>query len=445
MNKETWKDETKKLWTERQFSIETDETENRDDYSRDRARIIHSASFRRLQGKTQVLGLGESDFYRTRLTHSIEVSQIASGIAEFLKNKYKNGPHEKFIKFIPSQNLIEAISLAHDIGHPPFGHGGEVALNYLMQDYGGFEGNAQTIRICTQLGEFSENNGLNLSRRTLLGLVKYPTIHSKVVNQDSYKSLKIHQFKPPKFNFYDCDKDYFHWIIKPFTSDDRKLFKKIYETDTHRKTQYKSFDATIMELADDIAYGVHDLEDAIALKLVTRDDWSSEVESKIVRLSKAYKSDTIGGSMTTDLFSERNRTRKKVISYLVSALIKNIHIEKRMVFEHPLLDLKAVFPDDIANELQILKDFVVVNVIKMPEVKTLEYRGQEMIRRLFEAIVNNPIMLEKKHHQKYKKQHDEEGRRRVICDYIAGDTDEYATRLYHKIFTPSTGSIFDRL
>lgn len=156
------------MWAERKSPLENKEQQDRDDYSRDRARIIHSASFRRLQGKTQVLGLGESDFYRTRLTHSIEVAQIASGVADFLRDKYKND--EDINKYIPTQNLIEAIALAHDIGHPPFGHGGEYALNYLMRDDGGFEGNAQNIRICTKLGEYSDDNGLNLTRRHCLGL-----------------------------------------------------------------------------------------------------------------------------------------------------------------------------------------------------------------------------------------------------------------------------------
>lgn len=171
-------------WQERKYETFS---HNRDDYARDRARIIHSSSFRRLQGKTQVLGLGESDFYRTRLTHSLEVAQIASGITEHLYEKYRNTKHNQFI---PSQNLIEAIGLAHDIGHSPFGHGGEVALNYVMRNHGGFEGNAQTLRICTQLGEYSDSDGLNLTRRTLLGLIKYPALYSKVVNADAYDLSK---------------------------------------------------------------------------------------------------------------------------------------------------------------------------------------------------------------------------------------------------------------
>ena len=170
------------VWESRQTPLGADQRE-RDNFSRDRARVIHSAFFRRLQGKTQVLGLGESDFYRTRLTHSIEVAQVASGIVETLRD---DSSLTSFRQFLPSQTLIEAIALAHDIGHPPFGHGGEVALNYVMRNHGGFEGNAQTLRICTKLGEYSDDSGLNLTRRTLLGLLKYPAHYSSVVNSALY-------------------------------------------------------------------------------------------------------------------------------------------------------------------------------------------------------------------------------------------------------------------
>jgi dGTPase len=436
-------DEEKNLWAERKSPLENQEQQDRDDYSRDRARIIHSASFRRLQGKTQVLGLGESDFYRTRLTHSIEVAQIASGVADFLRDKYKND--EDINKYIPTQNLIEAIALAHDIGHPPFGHGGEYALNYLMRDDGGFEGNAQNIRICTRLGEYSDANGLNLTRRTLLGLVKYPEIYSKIVNEDIYKlektPLNISSFKPPKFNFYDCDKFTFDWIMEPAGSLKADFSKVEILSNKHGKTQHKSFDTTIMELADDIAYGVHDLEDSIALKLVDQSDWDKEVVEKIKKLSNGLSKRI--DEVTKQLFSRKIEIRKKAIGYLVGYFITNSEIYKKENFNHGLFKLKAQMTNDVDKELEILKEFIVKNVIHTPEVQTLQYKGQQMIIRLFEAIDANPSdLLPSKHYKKYE---DNRNDKRIICDYIAGTTDEYVTRLYHKIFTPSTGSIFDRL
>ena len=186
------------MWEERFENVGNDNFA-RDQYARDRARVIHSAFFRRLQGKTQVLGLGESDFYRTRLTHSLEVAQLGSGLVEFLIEKYKDD--SGIIESLPEKDLIEAIGLAHDIGHPPFGHGGEVALNFSMKDNGGFEGNAQTLRICTTLGEYSGQSGLNLTRRSMLGIVKYPAVYSSVVNTEIYSgagSKNIDSYKPPK-------------------------------------------------------------------------------------------------------------------------------------------------------------------------------------------------------------------------------------------------------
>jgi dGTPase len=428
-------------WQERKYATSS---HNRDDYARDRARIIHSASFRRLQGKTQVLGLGESDFYRTRLTHSLEVAQIAGGIAEHLYEKYQ---HDECAQFIPSQNLIEAIGLAHDIGHSPFGHGGEVALNYAMRDHGGFEGNAQTLRICTQLGEYSDCDGLNLTRRTLLGLIKYPATYSQVVNVNVYDSnkapLNIDSFFPPKCSVFDCDQTYFHWILEPFSTEDVQRFLTTNPSpNKHNKTQFKSFDTSIMELADDIAYGIHDLEDGIALNLITEKDWLNLVTVSF----PDYERNGIKTNITEDLFSGKNRIRKKAISYLVNYFVSQIEINARNYFASSLLDLQAVMSKTLMQELDVFKRIVALKVIETPEVQTLVYKGQQMILRLFEALANNPQrLLEQKHYAKYLQQSDESDKLRVICDYIAGDTDEYATRLYHKIFTPSNGSVFDRL
>lgn len=419
---------------------------DRDNYARDRARIIHSAFFRRLQGKTQVLGLGESDFYRTRLTHSLEVAQIASGIAEHLRNREDCAEYKSYI---PNQNFIETIGLAHDIGHPPFGHGGEYALNYLMRNHGGFEGNAQTLRICTQLGEYSEHNGLNLTRRVLLGLIKYPAMYEDVLNRTVYQESKapinIDSFKPPKYNIFECDKNKFKWILEPFSDKDIKLFKETVEIErSHKKTKYKSFDCTIMELADDISYGVHDLEDAISLNFIIEKHWR-EYEYNGLKLENIF-SDYPNKEFINNLFSGKNKVRKKAISYLVNYFASKVEINPRKIFENELLDLKASIPENIEKELEVLKKFVSEKVVKTPEVQTLEYKGQGIIIKLFDAIANNPErLLEKKHYQIYQESKNCSEKLRAICDYIAGDTDEYATRLYHKIFTPSNGSIFDRL
>ena len=187
-------------------------------YQIDRARIIHSASFRRLQAKTQILGIGDSDFYRTRLTHSMEVAQLGFGITENLKVQYKNNP--ELFDLIPTQNAIESTCLAHDIGHPAFGHGGEVALNYCMTNHGGFEGNGQTLRIVSKLAEYTQENGMNLTRRTLLGLIKYPVPFSQFEIEYPEKQqtnilslpLQLNDYHPPKC-ILDTELDLLHWCI----------------------------------------------------------------------------------------------------------------------------------------------------------------------------------------------------------------------------------------
>lgn len=430
------------VWECRQEPILSDER-NRDSYSRDRARIIHSAFFRRLQGKTQVLGLGESDFYRTRLTHSIEVAQIASGVVEVLRSDQSL---ECFHKYLPDQNLIEAISLAHDIGHPPFGHGGEVALNYVMHNHGGFEGNAQTLRVCVKLGEYSERSGLNLTRRTLLGLIKYPALYSQVLNSSIYKKreapVNLDSFKPPKCLF-DADADSLRFIFEPIDTE-RKLFQSI-ETrqGKHAATTYKALDTTILEIADDIAYGVHDLEDAIALNLISERTWRAEVHDLLLDPLSSHPLQEKIGLITTDLFSGANKQRKRAISALIGYFLRNCTILKLKKFSTELLDIQVRMNEAAQRELEILKKFVVENVIRKPEVQTLEYKGQQMIVRLFDAIANNPSrLLPEKYYNEYSEQNNNP---RIICDYIAGTTDDYATKVYHKIFTPSSGSIFDRL
>jgi dGTPase len=146
----------------------------------DYARVIHSASFRRLQGKTQILNLGDSDFYRTRLTHSLEVAQVAGSLTRQLKADNQN---HSAIQHMPDLSMIQAIGFTHDLGHPPFGHGGEVALNYCIRTNGGFEGNGQTLRILSKLEKFSEVCGADLTRRALLGTRKYPVSFSQANNK----------------------------------------------------------------------------------------------------------------------------------------------------------------------------------------------------------------------------------------------------------------------
>ena len=209
----------------RPHHFEDERGDHRNDYTRDYARILYSSSFRRLQGKMQLLGIDPTHFHRNRLTHSLEVAQIARTIAENLEMK--------------QPVVTEACSLAHDIGNPPFGHHGEKILNDLADGKGGFEGNAQTFRILYRLEKKShEFPGLNLSMRTLFGVTKY-------------NKKRIREEKNEKF-LYDDDYEFLNEHLQN---------KNI----VHRK----SIDAQIMDLADEIAYAAHDLEDALSSGIVT--------------------------------------------------------------------------------------------------------------------------------------------------------------------------------
>ncbi|MFK7857353.1 MAG: anti-phage deoxyguanosine triphosphatase [Granulosicoccus sp.] len=413
----------------------------RDDsqYQRDRARIIHSASFRSLQSKTQVLGLGESDFYRTRLTHSLEVAQVGSGICEWLRDQEALNDHKELI---PSFSLIEAICLAHDIGHSPFGHGGEIAMNTMMRDHGGFEANGQTLRILARLGEYSTDSGLDLTRRTMLGTIKYPAFYSDVCRYSSSgesNPLNIDHWAPPKC-IYDNERDVLDWLLDPFDEQDTALFMSLdTNRNGHARTVYKAFDTSIMELADDIAYGVHDLEDALALGLVVRDAWQTQVVSKLCDLDDNPVSAKID-EFTRLLFSSDAKDRKHAISRLVGYLIRSITIDDQGKFKHPLLSLQARMEPLAYQILLLIKDFVMKHVIFRPELQMLQYKGQRVIVRLFEIFEANPKRLLP---EPVFEQYELQGHR-AIADYLSSMTDVSAGKLYHKLLSPTSGSIFDR-
>lgn len=429
-------------WEERIYYDRRRKSSDRCEYNRDRARIIHSSSFRRLQGKTQVFGLGENDFYRTRLTHSMEVAQISSGIVD----KLKFSEHD-FKDELPSQHLIEAIGLAHDIGHPPFGHGGEKALNYCLEKFNhSFEGNAQTYRICSLLGEHSPENGFNLTRRALLGLIKYPIDVQQAKNPNIYDfsnaPLCIKTFEPPKCLF-EFDRT-FDWIMDPFSIKDIKLFCSIQkQAKKHNKAIHKSFDCSIMELADDISYGVHDLEDAISLKFITEEIWQEEVISKLDGNETEFQKNCINSRTIKNLFSDSSIKRKRVISDFIYYFIRNVEIKKQSIFDSSLLDLKAQFSQTVQLELDILQKLVREYVIYNKNVQMMEYSGEQLIIKLFEAIyANTERMLPKDFYRKYI---DNNKNIYVISDYISGMTDAHAIRIYQQIFSPDEGSMFRKI
>ncbi|MFV7642584.1 anti-phage deoxyguanosine triphosphatase [Shewanella algae] len=440
------------IWKERRFEEQTKEHEVRSPWERDYARLVHSAAFRRLQSKTQVLGLGESDFYRTRLTHSIEVAQIGVGIVRWLKSKHAESA--EIIAALPTSALMNSICFAHDIGHPPFGHGGEVALNLCMREYGGFEGNGQTLRILAKLDKYTENHGMNPTRRLLLGVLKYPVAYSSAVQDNAYGRVaekiwlsKASEQHPPKC-YLDDEQDVVSWVLNKLDAGERTSLTRLEldEKSGHLKAIYHAFDTSILELADDISYSLHDLEDAISVGMIRRKDWDEHFVSGEHR--KLFTDCGLSAdAISSQLFSEVSHERKSAIGQLVHKCITSTYVEESGIPQavSPLLKWNAKMNVETEKLRKHIFKLVKAKAIKSTNVQQLEFKGQKLVVELFEALASDPERLLPASTLMRYNQADASRKMRVICDFISGMTDEYATRMYEKIYHPHKGSIFDRL
>ena len=434
-------------WSERRYQNQSQRTgDNRSAYQRDKARILHSAAFRRLQSKTQVLGIGIGDFYRTRLTHSLEASQIGHGIGSQLQAKYPELTQELELQ----PNLLEALCLAHDIGHPPFGHGGEVALQYMMRNEGGFEGNGQTFRIVTKLEPYTPANGMNLCRRTILGLVKYPGFIDQLQRTSvppdipNFRGIKADDWYPPK-GLYSDDKAAYEWLVEPLSTDDQQRLMQLKvppASTAPGKTKFKSFDCSVMELADDIAYGIHDLEDAIVMGIISEKQFQQEIMEPLMTITDSWLGNNIQ-ALENKLFSQEHFERKDAIGALVNHFVTHIEIDAiDTEFQEPLLRYNAIMPESEQKALRVFKEFVLNRVIQKPEIQQLEYKGQQVVMELFTAFHSDPERLLPENTRKRWMLADAQGQgSRVIADYISGMTDEFASRMYSNLFMPKNQGI----
>ncbi len=453
------------FWEERQQQDAARSAESRSLYDKDRSRIIHSPSFRRLQAKTQVLDITEGEYHRTRLTHSMEVSQIARGLVQQLLQDFK-GRGECDI--LPPIELIETVAFAHDIGHPPFGHNGEVALNYKMHDaatvdngatvdkgdnggavLGGFEGNGQSLRILTKLERRPSGPGLNLTRRTLLGILKYPcpfsqTQRREVPRQRTTGIVRQEDWKPPKC-YLDTEQGVVDWLLEPLTTGDREKFVVFAAPPTvtkHGKTAHKSLDCSLLDLADDIAYATHDLEDGVALGLVHREQWAGVWE----QTDADWRREHFPPHMIDLLFGE-GWERREAVSKMIHAFIISVRLQRLHTFESPLLDCRVRVEAAPRAALNLVKELTYERIIRSPSVQTLEYRGRNMIMKIYDALIGEPESLLTGPDRKLFLENagDVVKQHRIICDFVAGMTDPYATRFYERLYVPRTGSSFDRL
>ncbi len=443
----TWE----KTWQERREMPPDRVNDVRSAWERDYARIIHSAAFRRLQSKTQVLDLGQSDFYRTRLTHSMEVAQVSNGLLKFLIKQYQASP---IAHALPDTHLLAAICLAHDLGHPPFGHGGEVALNLCMREHGGFEGNGQTVRILSFLEQYTAKFGLNPTRRLLLGVLKYPAPYSELVNEKAYTNdvgperwlFQTMGQKPPKC-YHDTETEVIDWVLDPLGSD-RKDFcatakPKNNKGEQHKKTKYMSLDASIMNIADDVSYSLHDLEDATSIGMLTRDMWDDFIMGK----EDVFKNcELTSHEVAADLFGTESYKRKSRIGALVHYLITHSLIEESGIKATcPLISYTAKLAPHAAKLQKLMGDLVLKHVIWSPNVQMQEFRGRKMVVELFDVFATDPQKLLPLDVQKiYVNQDSKSACMRVVCDFIACMTDAQAARLHEKLFYAGKGSVFDK-
>ena len=358
------------------------DSKNRTSFQRDRDRIIHSFSFRRLEYKTQVFMNYESDHFRTRLTHSLEVAQIARTIARKLKL---------------DQDLAEASALAHDIGHPPFGHAGEQALNELMKKYGGFDHNAQALKILTKLeAPYAAFDGLNLTRETLASIIKH--------------NGPIKGFETPK-------------IITAYNKIHNLELKK-----------YPSLEAQIAAISDDIAYNNHDIDDGIRAKLLQEKDL---MQVKMIAESFAEIDQKYPQLETNKRIYE---VRRIIYSKMVDDVIATTEANLKKYQIKSLTEIKNArkplcqFSTEMGSQVTELKQILRKKLYTHPEVYLMNRKAYRLIIELFEYFMANhgSIPLEIKARFEQKKQQKDQAR--VICDYISGMTDRYAIEQHRKFF-----------
>jgi dGTPase len=440
------------MWTYRRSgqNNQRGSQDHRDPFERDKTRVIHCPSFRRLQGKPQIIPSDGHEFRRTRLTHSLEVASIGQSIARHLGMIYANDA--KKLNLLPNRELIEVICLLHDVGHPPFGHGGETALNYMMRHHGGFESNAQTLRILTKIENSYGQDGLDLTRRSLLGILKYPVpMHALVSltlpesSKLNHRSVQFSQFVPPKA-YYDSEQPEVEWLLHPFKIEDKHLFQSLKtpptET-THGKSAYRTFDTSLLNKADNIAYGVHDFEDALQLKLIQRHHIDTKKCREYLMETPLWKEDK---NIFDELFSREVYRRKQAIGEMVNYFITATDIaETNPTFENDFLKYNVVLKPEAKNVLRYFIKVIYKHVIDAPESRTFEYGGQTVLVRLFDAIVTNPMtLLDVKNRKLFEDSTSEEGAFRVVSDYIACMTDEYAYHLHERLFGFNNKHFSDR-
>jgi dGTPase len=345
------------------------ESASRTAFQRDRDRIIHTTAFRRLKYKTQVFVFYEGDHYRTRLTHTLEVAQLGRSIARGLGG---------------NEELTEAICLAHDLGHPPFGHAGEYMLNELTRDHGGFNHNTQSYRIVTKLEErYPDFCGLNLTYETREGMIKHETEYDKSDAGD---------FEPEK---------------------------------------RASLEAQIANVADEIAYNAHDLEDGLRAELFTPEDLNELEIWQELREQVGWDGHPFG-----------ELTRREVVRELIGMMVTDVVETAAALLAEGKIDTpeklqlrpsnSVDYSADLSRKVRPLKDFLYQHMYRHYRLMRMQTKAERFVKEIFEAYLKEPLMLP----EKTRARMEHTSLHRVITDYIAGMTDRYALQEWEKLFDP---------
>ena len=318
--------------------------------------------------------------------------------------------------------LIEAACFAHDLGHPPFGHGGETALQSEMRTSGGFEVNGHTLRLLTRLEQYKRQGwGINPTRRLVLAILKYPIPYRR-------STPPVFASKPPKC-YFDDDREVVHWALSGFDESDRIVLS---ERDKKQKAKHRSFDSSVMELADDIAYGVHDIEDIVARKLADQAKVRAALASVFAVIGDTLETNTGPIVLPPSRRIVRWQLNVNRHSRLVSAFITAVAISTRGSFGHPLLRYRAALPEMHRDLLDGLRDMSFDLVINEAPVRQLERRGMRIVSDVFRALQDDPEQLVPPGSWDDGDLSATADRR--ICDYVAGMTDSYAERVYRRLF-----------
>ena len=408
-----------------------DADDYRSPFQIDRDRVLHTPTFRRLQNKTQVFWSGEYDFYRTRLTHSLEVAQIGKAICHWLKTR-PNGLLDD--GFFIDPDLVEAVCLSHDLGHPPFGHAGERTLNHLMRSHGGFEGNAQTLRLLTERIFSVKRSGMDPTRAFLDGILKYKSLWSDLTAAAGH---------PPVHHFiYDDQQAHLEWALggRPFPLD---------RPPGTSRDQLKSIECQIMDWADDTAYSLNDLSDSVRAGFLHLE--------KIETWAEHHGHPVAEGTPLGDLMRAIRRRRvDPFVGKRIGRYIQSTRLETATGFLSDATHRYAfqlVIDDEVRAECALFKRLAFEVVFLSPQLKQLEHKGSRMLHQLWDVLEQRYVTATTIDGQDFQllppdtaaeiTAADAPTRARLVCDFLAGMTDGYAARTYKRLFSPDFGSIGD--